>query len=212
METKTNSTTASKKKMSVRNIAVTAMLSAIAFILMYLEIAIPIMPSFIKFDFSDLPALLGSFALGPLYGAIICFIKNVLHLAVSQSMFVGELSNFILAVLFVVPAGLIYKKKKTKKRALIGGLVGMVVMGVLSLVTNYFVVYPVYYNFMPKETIIAAYDAISFAIAKVHMTSIGQCLLIFNVPFTMLKTLISVVISMIIYKPLSPILRGKHNR
>lgn len=212
METKTNSTTASKKKMSVRNIAVTAMLSAIAFILMYLEIAIPIMPSFIKFDFSDLPALLGSFALGPLYGAIICFIKNVLHLAVSQSMFVGELSNFILAVLFVVPAGLIYKKKKTKKRALIGGLVGMVVMGVLSLVTNYFVVYPVYYNFMPKETIIAAYDAISFAIAKVHMTSIGQCLLIFNVPFTMLKALISVVISMIIYKPLSPILRGKHNR
>ena len=201
-----------KKKMSVRNIAVTAMLSAIAFILMYLQIAIPIMPSFIKFDFSDLPALLGSFALGPLYGAIICFIKNVLHLAVSQSMFVGELSNFILAVLFVVPAGLIYKKKKTKKRALIGGLVGMVVMGVLSLVTNYFVVYPVYYNFMPKETIIAAYDAISFAIAKVHMTSIGQCLLIFNVPFTMLKALISVVISMIIYKPLSPILRGKHNR
>ena len=198
--------------MSVRNIAVTAMLSAIAFILMYLQIAIPIMPSFIKFDFSDLPALLGSFALGPLYGAIICFIKNVLHLAVSQSMFVGELSNFILAVLFVVPAGLIYKKKKTKKRALIGGLVGMVVMGVLSLVTNYFVVYPVYYNFMPKETIIAAYDAISFAIAKVHMTSIGQCLLIFNVPFTMLKALISVVISMIIYKPLSPILRGKHNR
>ena len=212
METKINSTTASKKKMSVRNIAVTAMLSAIAFILMYLQIAIPIMPSFIKFDFSDLPALLGSFALGPLYGAIICFIKNVLHLAVSQSMFVGELSNFILAVLFVVPAGLIYKKKKTKKRALIGGLVGMVVMGVLSLVTNYFVVYPVYYNFMPKETIIAAYDAISFAIAKVHMTSIGQCLLIFNVPFTMLKALISVVISMIIYKPLSPILRGKHNR
>ena len=209
METKINSTTASKKKMSVRNIAVTAMLSAIAFILMYLQIAIPIMPSFIKFDFSDLPALLGSFALGPLYGAIICFIKNVLHLAVSQSMFVGELSNFILAVLFVVPAGLIYKKKKTKKRALIGGLVGMVVMGVLSLVTNYFVVYPVYYNFMPKETIIAAYDAISFAIAKVHMTSIGQCLLIFNVPFTLVKGLVVSTIVFFTYKRLSPILHGR---
>ena len=49
----------------VRYITVTAMLSAVAFVLMYLEIAIPIMPSFIKFDFSDLPALLGSFALGP---------------------------------------------------------------------------------------------------------------------------------------------------
>ena len=83
----------------VRYITVTAMLSAVAFVLMYLEIAIPIMPSFIKFDFSDLPALLGSFALGPVCGVLICLIKNVLHLAFSNSMFVGELSNFILGAL-----------------------------------------------------------------------------------------------------------------
>lgn len=68
----------------VRYITVTAMLSAVAFVLMYLEIAIPIMPSFIKFDFSDLPALLGSFALGPVCGVLICLIKNVLHLAFSK--------------------------------------------------------------------------------------------------------------------------------
>ena len=80
----------------VRYLTVTAMLSTVAFILMYLEIAIPIVPSFIKFDFSDLPALLGSFALGPVCGILICLIKNVLHLAFSNSMFVGELSNFIL--------------------------------------------------------------------------------------------------------------------
>lgn len=85
----------------VRYITVTAMLSAVAFVLMYLEIAIPIMPSFIKFDFSDLPALLGSFALGPVCGVLICLIKNVLHLAFSNSMFVGELSNFILGAVFV---------------------------------------------------------------------------------------------------------------
>lgn len=193
----------------VRNIAVTAMLSAIAFILMYLEFAVPVMPGFIKFDFSDLPALLGSFALGPTYGIIICLIKNVLHLTVSQSMFVGELSNFILGVAFVVPAGLIYQHKKTKKNAIIGGIVGAVFMGVFSIVSNYYVVYPVYYNFMPKDTIIQAYDVISSNLFHVHMTGIMQCLVCFNLPFTVLKGLINVLITRSIYKPLSPILKGK---
>ena len=85
-------------KNNVRTIAVTGMLSAVAVVLMYLEIPIPIMPGFIKFDFSDLPALLGVYALGPVAGIIICLIKNVVHLAASQSMLVGELSNFILGM------------------------------------------------------------------------------------------------------------------
>lgn len=196
--------------MRVRNIAVTAMLSAVAFILMYLEFAVPVMPGFIKFDFSDLPALLGSFALGPVYGILICLIKNVLHLAVSQSMFVGELSNFILGVAFVVPAGLIYQHKKSKKNAIIGGIIGAVFMGVFSIVSNYYVVYPVYYNFMPKDTIIQAYDVISSNLLHVHMTSIFQCLVCFNLPFTVLKGLINVLITRSVYKPLSPILKGKY--
>ena len=121
----------------VRYITVTAMLSAVAFVLMYLEIAIPIMPSFIKFDFSDLPALLGSFALGPVCGVLICLIKNVLHLAFSNSMFVGELSNFILGAVFVAIAGNIYKHKKTKKSAVVSGLVAALVMGIVSVFSNY---------------------------------------------------------------------------
>lgn len=101
-------------KNNVRTIAVTGMLSAVAVVLMYLEIPIPIMPGFIKFDFSDLPALLGAYALGPVAGIIICLIKNVVHLAASQSMLVGELSNFILGSVFVFTAGIVYKKKKSK--------------------------------------------------------------------------------------------------
>ena len=139
----------------VRYITVTAMLSAVAFVLMYLEIAIPIMPSFIKFDFSDLPALLGSFALGPVCGVLICLIKNVLHLAFSNSMFVGELSNFILGAVFVAIAGNIYKHKKTKKSAVVSGLVAALVMGIVSVFSNYFVVYPVYYKAgMAEEAIL----------------------------------------------------------
>jgi riboflavin transporter len=124
-------------KNNVRTIAVTGMLSAVAVVLMYLEIPIPIMPGFIKFDFSDLPALLGAYALGPVAGIIICLIKNVVHLAASQSMLVGELSNFILGSVFVFTAGIVYKKKKSKTGALLGGLCGAMAMGVFSVFSKY---------------------------------------------------------------------------
>ena len=142
----------------VRYITVTAMLSAVAFVLMYLEIAIPIMPSFINLIFGS-AALLGSFALGPVCGVLICLIKNVLHLAFSNSMFVGELSNFILGAVFVAIAGNIYKHKKTKKSAVVSGLVAALVMGIVSVFSNYFVVYPVYYKAgMAEEAILQMYQ------------------------------------------------------
>ena len=189
----------------VRYITVTAMLSAVAFVLMYLEIAIPIMPSFIKFDFSDLPALLGSFALGPVCGVLICLIKNVLHLAFSNSMFVGELSNFILGAVFVAIAGNIYKHKKS---AVVSGLVAALVMGIVSVFSNYFVVYPVYYKAgMAEEAILQMYQAIAPS-----MKSVLQCLICFNLPFTIVKGLISVAICMVFYKPISLVLKGRANR
>lgn len=191
----------------VRFITVTAMLSAISFVLMYFEFPIPIMPAFIKFDFSDLPALIGTFAYGPVCGVIICLIKNLLHLMDSNSMLVGELSNFILGAAFVVPAGLIYKFKKTKKSALLGGILGAVFMGIFCVFSNYFIVYPVYYQVaMPEEAILGMYQAI-----LPSMKSILQSLLVFNLPFTIVKGLISVAITMLVYKPLSPILKGRYN-
>lgn len=189
---------------SVRYVTVTAMLAAVSFILQYIEIAIPIMPSFIKFDFSDLPALLGSFAMGPVCGILICLVKNVLHLAFSNSMFVGELSNFILGAVFVAVAGVIYKKKKTKTGAFVGGIIGALVMGAFSLVSNYYLVYPVYYQVMPQEVILNMYQAI-----LPSMKTIFQSLVCFNLPFTIVKGLIAAAICMLIYKPLSPILKGK---
>ena len=191
----------------VRFITVTAMLSAISFVLMYFEFPIPIMPAFIKFDFSDLPALIGTFAYGPVCGVIVCLIKNLLHLMDSNSMLVGELSNFILGAAFVIPAGLIYKHKKTKKSALLGGITGAVFMGVFCVFSNYFIVYPVYYQVaMPQEAILGMYQAILPSVK-----SILQSLIVFNLPFTIVKGLISVAITMLVYKPLSPILKGRYN-
>ncbi len=201
----TNAETKTVKKVNVRSMTVTAMLSAIAFVLMFLDTAVPIMPSFIKLDVSELPALMASFALGPVYGVIVCLIKNILHLFITSTGGVGELSNFILGVGFVLPAGLIYHHKKTKTSAIIGAIVGAVVMAAISFPSNLFVVYPVYYNFMPKEVIVAAYQAVApFA----NVDSIEKCLLMFNVPFTFVKGMISAIITMLIYQPLRPLLKG----
>ncbi len=207
--TVTTNTTAARKAgtaqaFNVRKMTGTAMLSAIAYILMFLDFSVPFMPSFIKMDLSELPALIGTFAYGPLCGTVICLIKNVIHLFITSTGGIGELSNFLLGAAFVLPAGLIYRMKKTKMRALAGALTGMFVMGVFSIFSNYFLVYPVYYNFMPQEAVLGAYQAI-----LPNMKSILQCLVCFNMPFTMIKGLFSVVITMLVYKPLSPILKGR---
>ncbi|MBR5754046.1 MAG: ECF transporter S component, partial [Clostridia bacterium] len=89
----------------VRKLTTTAVMAAIATILMYIEFPIPVMPAFVKLDFSELPALLTSFALGPWYGALVCLLKNLIHLPVTSSSGVGELANFLIGIFFVIPAG-----------------------------------------------------------------------------------------------------------
>ena len=195
----------SKTQTKTRLLAGCGMLAAASIVLQYLEFPLPLIPSFIKLDFSDLPALLGAFAYGPLAGIVIELVKNLIHLAVSQSGYVGELSNFLLGAVFTGVAGLIYHKKQTKTGALLGGLVGAVCMALVSFPSNLFVVYPFYYNFMPKEAVLGMYQAI-----LPRITSIEEALLVFNVPFTFVKGLLSVGISMLIYKPLSPLLHGKN--
>lgn len=194
------------KTNKARLIAGCGMLTAVAVALQYIEIAIPIMPSFIKLDFSDLPALIGAFAYGPLAGVLIELIKNLIHMLVSQSGFVGELSNFILGAVFTLVAGLIYKHKKTKGSALVAGIVGALAMAVISLPSNYFLIYPLYYSILgfPEEAILGMYQVLLPSVK-----SIAQALVIFNVPFTFVKGLISVIVSMLIYKPLSKVLHGK---
>ncbi|WP_455721314.1 ECF transporter S component [Agathobacter sp.] len=197
--------TTQNTKVNVRLIVGTGMLSALAFVLQYLEFPLPIMPGFIKFDFSDLPALIGAFAYGPVAGILVEFIKNLLHCTVTQSFTVGELSNFILGAIFTGTAGLIYKKNKTKKGAVIGAIVGSLAMGIISFPSNLFVVYPAYNKFMPMDAIIGMYSEILPSVGK-----LWQALLIFNVPFTIVKGLVSTLITVLIYKRISPILKGKN--
>lgn len=195
----------SGSKDRVRVITVTGVLSAVAFLLQLIEIPLPmLMPTFIKFDFSDLPALIGSFALGPVCGIVIELIKNVLHALLATGSFgVGELSNFVLGAVFVGVAGCIYRRSRSKKGALIASLAGAIVMAAISFPSNLFIVYPVYYQFMPEETILAAYQTI-----LPGMKSVAESLLVFNVPFTFVKGILDVAITFAVYKKISPILKG----
>jgi riboflavin transporter FmnP len=198
-----------QKKNRIHNLTVAAMLSAVAFIFMFIEFPLPMLiPSFVKKDFSDLPALLGAFALGPVYGIVISFMKNLLHIVVkgTSTACVGELCNFMLGAVFSFVAGFIYKRNKTRKTAIIGAIVGAAAMAIFSVPSNYWITYPAYVKFyhMPLEAILAMYQAI-----LPSANSLIKCLVIFNMPFTLAKGLLDALLCILIYKPLSPILHGK---
>ena len=195
-----------KKRKDIRKMTSTAMLAAVSTVLMFFSFSVPLMPSFIKMDLSELPALLASFTFGPMAGVTVCLVKNLINVFFTTTGGVGEVSNFLLGSMFVAPAGFIYQKMRTKKGAVIASVIGAATMAGLSLITNYYIVYPVYTNIMPMEVIIGAYSAIN-----PNVTNLWQALLWFNVPFTFIKGMVSVVITMLIYKPLSPILRGKNH-
>ena len=184
----------------------TAMLAAVATILMYMEFPIPIMPGFIKMDISELPALIASFAYGPLSGIAVCLIKNLIKLPSTSTAAVGELFNFVMGALLVGVAGIVYKKNKTRKGAIIGAVAGALIMALVSLPYNYFVVYPAYvvmYH-LPLEAIIGMYQAIN-----PNVNGLLACLVTFNVPFTFAKGMVDALLCFLIYKPLSPILHGR---
>ncbi len=196
-----------KKRTDTRKLTSVAMLSAVSTVLMFFSFNVPLMPSFIKMDLSELPALIASFTFGPVSGVTVCLIKNLINLFFTTTGGVGELSNFLLGTMFVAPAGFIYQKMKTKKGAMFASVVGAATMAVLSIFTNYFITYPVYANLMaPMEAIIGAYQAIN-----PNVETLIDALVWFNMPYTFVKGMLSVVITMLIYKPIAPILRGKNH-
>ena len=189
---------------TVRKLTVTAMLGAVATVLMFISFNVPLMPSFIKLDRSELPARIASFALVPLWGVCVCLIKNLINVLFSTTGGVGELSNFILGASFVFTAGMFYKHRGGRKGALIGSLCGAAAMAIISVFSNYFVVYPVYTAFMPMDVILSLYQAIN-----PNVKNLWDALLWFNMPFTFIKGMLSVIITFLIYKKLSPLLKGK---
>ena len=147
----------------------------------YSGVPVPMLiPSFVKMDFSDLPALLGAFALGPVYGVVISFMKNLLHIVVkgTSTACVGELCNFMLGAVFSAVAGFIYKHHKSRKTAILGAVAGAAAMAVFSVTSNYFITYPAYVEF---TTMLAGHPGMYQAILALPTAS-HKVPVIFNLP------------------------------
>lgn len=206
-QTKKVESQSEKRVNHTRRMVMTAILSALSSVLMFFSFNVPLMPSFIKMDLSELPALIAAFSMGPVYGAIVCLVKNLVNLLTTTTGGVGELSNFILGVFFVVPAGIIYKLRPKFSGAIIGSIAGAAMMALLSVFSNYDVVYPIYTTFMPMEAIIGMYQAINPSVKN-----LWECLLIFNMPFTFIKGMVSAVLTIAVYKKLTPLINGTNGK
>lgn len=189
----------------LRMLTTTAMLGAMAGLLMLVEFPIAfIAPSFYKIDLSEVPVMIGTFAFGPVQGMVIELIKIGIKLVLkgTSTGFVGELANLVIGCAMVIPAGVIYKIRRTKKDALIGMGISTLVMSVVGVFMNAYVMIPLYTAFMPIEQIIEAGKAIIPAVSDT-LTFCLFCVL----PFNLLKGILVSVIVALIYKPLSRIIR-----
>ena len=198
-----------KKKLTTKMITQIGMLGAIATVLMLFEIPLPFAPSFYEIDFSEVPVLVGCFSMGPLAGALIELVKIILNFVINGTVTagVGEVANFIIGCALCVPAGLIYKKKKTKKSALIGLVVGTVFMTILGCFVNAYILLPTYAAAfkMPIEGLVQMGTAVN-----ANINSLFTFVMFAVAPFNLLKGVLDSVIVMAIYKKISPILKLHH--
>ena len=184
------------------------MLAGIAVVLMLFDIALPFAPSFYQIDLSELPVLIGAFAMGPMAGVLIELIKVLLNLVINgtDTAFVGEFANFLIGCALIVPAALVYQRKKTRKSAVIGMLLGTIVMAAVGGVINAYVLLPAYSAAfgIPIDGLVEMGAAVNRAI-----TSLPTFCLFAVVPFNLVKGLVVSVITLLLYKHISRILKGE---
>lgn len=193
-----------KRINNTRKLVVTAMLSALATVLMIFEIPLPfIAPPFYEMDFSEVPVLIGAFSMGPATGVIIEAIKILINFIINgtDTGGIGEIANFVMGCAYILPASIIYKRKKTKGNAILAMAVSTVVMAILGIFINAYVMIPIYSAFMPLEQIIQMGKDIVPLITNT-LTFCVFCV----APFNLIKGAIVSVITAFIYKPLSRII------
>lgn len=191
---------------SAKNIAKIAILSAIAYVL-YLFVKFPlpfIFPAFLDIQFSDLPALIGGFAMGPWAGCLIVIVKCLLKMPFSTTACVGEIADIIMGIAFVLPASILYKKAKSKKSAFIGVIIGAVCCVVASIVANWLLLIPFYAKMFGWEAILGMVSSLYANVTQA--TFYTYYILLAVIPFNILRCSIVVAFTFLLYKRVSPIL------
>ena len=190
-----------KKLFSTSNLTRMALLAAMASVLFLVEIPVV---AFYKLDLSNVPVLVGAFAMGPVPGLIILGLKSLIGLLHSSSAGVGELADFIMGAALVIPAGLLYHREKTRKNALLGMAAGTVCMIAVSVMANKFIMLPFYMGAYHMDM----QGILNYA-GVAGIDSEWKLLLLITGPFNLLKGVVLSLVTGAIYKPLSPLLHGK---
>ncbi len=186
-----------KSLFTTRQLVTIALLSAMAFALQFAKTPLPIFPTFLEVDLSDIPGIIGAIALGPLAGVFIELIKNLLQLPFSHTQMVGELANFLAGAALVVPIGLVMRKNKSAKMFIVGSVLGVISMAAVSAIANLYILLPFYANVMgwSMEMIVSMSTEIFPAI-----DTLWEYILYTIVPFNLIKGTLCSIIGYIIYK------------
>ena len=194
--------------MKVKKMALISILGALSTVLLVMNFPLPFMPPFMSFDLCGVPEMIGGFALGPVSAVLIIFIKLVLKLCFmgTSTVFTGEIQNFILSCAYVLPAVYIYQRNKTKKSAIIGMLAGTVICAVVAVFSNIYFIIPFYaklYTGMTFDAIIGMCTAVNPMITNAFSLAIFGI-----IPFNLIKNGVISLLTMILYKKISPIIKN----
>lgn len=196
-----------KKSFTIRYIVRIGILSALAAIIMMLKFPLPFLPPFYKLDFSEIIVLIGAMAMGPLAGVLIELIKGLINVLIdgSVTMGIGEISNFLMGCAFVLPASLIYKYHKTKKWAFVSICIGFASMLIVSTAANYWLIIPAY------ASVFGGMDNVIKGAAKSNesINNILSLITLGTIPFNFIKGFIASALVLLLYKPVSPLLKEK---
>ena len=197
-----------RKSVSAKLIARVGVLGAIA-ALLFLIPGIPIVPPIYKLDFSTVPVLLGGFSLGYVPGLLILLIKDLVGLTNSSSMGVGELADFLASAAMMLTAVAIYRRHHSRRGALIGLIAGTAVMTAAAALINYYIVIPFYVAAMnmPAKAIVSMIGKVIPAV-----DSLPKLIAFATTPFNLLKGVVLSVVTFLLYKRLSPLLKGEKKR
>lgn len=185
-----------------RRMVWTALLSAVAAVLMYLDMALPIFPGFLKMDLSDLPALVAAFAWGPAAGVLTELIKNLIHSLVSSTAWIGELANFLVGSALVAPAGFIYRRRQTPGGAITALTSATLIATAVAALANYYLLLPFYSTLVPLDKIIAMSAAV---VPAIHDRA---SLVVYGVvPFNLFKGAIVSLAALYLFRRIGPLLK-----
>lgn len=188
-----------------RKLTYLAMFAAISSVLMYIpEFPLPFLPPFLKIDLSGIPILLAAFMFGPLEGIAVTLIKDIAHLFGSTSGGIGELSDFIIYTSFILVAFLVYRTNKTKKSAVLACAAGTATILITGSLSNKYLIIPFYEKIMPIDAIIQACKAVN-----PYIDSINAYVLFGVVPFNFIKGTIISIVTLLVYKRLSVLIKGR---